>query len=239
MELPALRLRGIHLHIGSQVMDAAAYFGALEVALSFLEEARPQAGFVAEVLDVGGGMAVAYRDEQPFGIQDLARRLTGMLERECRARDLPLPEMVVEPGRAVTSGAAVTIYAIGTIKRVPGHTYVNVDGGMSDNIRPALYGSRYTMALASRRSDASREPVTVVGRHCESGDVLGRDVVLPSDLSRGDLLAVASTGAYEYAMASNYNKVGRPAIVMVRDGEARLIVRRETDDDLARLDVDD
>ena len=145
---------------------------------------------------------------------------------------------MVEPGRAITSGAAVTLYTVGTIKRLPGRTYVNVDGGMSDNIRPALYGSRYTVALASRAGEGPSQPVTVVGRHCETGDVLAREVALPADLRRGDLLAVASTGAYEYAMASNYNKVGRPAVVFVRNGSSRVVVRREGPEDLVRLDLD-
>ena len=237
LRTPGVRVAGIHAHIGSQVVDAAPYLGALEVVLSFLEEIRREVGFVAQVLDVGGGMAVTYRDERPFEPEDLGRTLGGLLARECAARGLEVPELVVEPGRAITSGAAVTLYSVGTIKRVPGRIYVNVDGGMSDNIRPALYGSRYTIELASRASQDERADVTVVGRHCESGDVLARDVALQSDLRRGDLLAVASTGAYEYAMASTYNKVGRPAVVLVADGQARVILRRETEDDLARLEV--
>ncbi len=236
MALPGLRLEGIHMHIGSQVGDAAVYLGALEVAIAFLEEARGACGFEARVLDIGGGLGVRYRDEPPLEPDDLARAVNGLLARECAARGLTVPVLIVEPGRSITSGAAVTLYEVGTVKRIPGRTYVNVDGGMSDNIRPALYGSRYTIELASRRSEAPREDAVVVGRHCETGDVLGR-VSLPSDLARGDLLAVASTGAYEYAMASNYNKVPRPAVVMVGSGEPRLILRRETEEDLARLEV--
>jgi diaminopimelate decarboxylase len=237
LSLPGLRLEGIHMHIGSQVSDAAVYLGALEVAISFLEDARDAHGFGARILDMGGGLGVRYRDEPPLEPAALALAVTGLLGRECAARGLGVPELIAEPGRSITSGAAVTLYSVGTVKRIPGRTYVNIDGGMSDNIRPALYGSKYTIALASRPSASPPDEVVVVGRHCETGDVLGR-VTLPSDVRRGDLLAVASTGAYEYAMSSNYNKVPRPAVVMVREGaEPKLILRRETEDDLARLEV--
>jgi diaminopimelate decarboxylase len=235
---PALDVLGIHLHLGSQLLDPSPYRSGVDAALDFLAEARRELGFEARLLDLGGGMGTRYRDERPVDPKHLADAVLGALAEGCRSRGLPAPELIVEPGRAITSGAAVTLYRIGSIKVIPDlRTYVAVDGGMSDNIRPALYGSRYTMALASRRSSAGSHPVTVVGRHCESGDELGRDVTLPKDLRRGDLLAVASTGAYEYAMASTYNKVGRPAVVMVDADGSRLIARREEYGDLARLDV--
>jgi diaminopimelate decarboxylase len=239
MAAPQLDLRGIHVHVGSQLLDVDPYLREVEVVLAFLAEARESVGFEAGVLDVGGGMGVRYTDEEPIGPADLGPRIREALDRGCRARGLPVPEVWVEPGRAITSGSALTLYRVGAVKEVPGtRTYVAVDGGMSDNIRPALYGSRYAVAPASRPSDAPTRPVTVVGRHCESGDVLARDVPLPADVRRGDLLAFASTGAYEYAMASTYNKVGRPAVALVRDGDTRLIARRETLEDLARLDVE-
>ena len=235
---PHLELRGIHVHVGSQLLDAAPYLGAVEVALDFLAEARSEAGFEAKVLDTGGGMGTRYTDERPPDPAELGRTIREAVAHGCARRGLPVPEVMGEPGRAVTSAAAVTLYRVGTIKEVPGiRTYVAVDGGMSDNIRPALYDSRYTVALASRGSRAEGAEVTVVGRHCESGDVLARDVALPSDLRRGDLLAFAGTGAYEYAMASTYNKVGRPAAVLLGAEGERPILRAEDASDLARLDV--
>ena len=238
LALGDLDVRGVHLHLGSQLLDSVAYLSGLEVALGFLEEAKAELGFEARVLDTGGGMGVAYTSEHPIDIPSLAASVGRALEDGCAARGLPVPELLVEPGRAITSNAAVTLYRVGSVKEVPGvRTFVAVDGGMSDNLRPALYGSRYTIALASRRSEAAPEPVTVVGRHCETGDELARDIELPGDVRRGDLLAFASTGAYEYAMSSNYNKVGRPAVTMISEGGARLVLRREDAGDLSRLEV--
>ena len=238
LSLPALDVHGIHLHLGSQLLDPGPYRRAVEVALGLLSEAKAELGFDARVLDVGGGMGVAYTDEEAVGPRDLAAAVLADLTEGCDRRGLPVPQLIVEPGRAVSSNATVTLYTVGTIKEVPGvRTFVAVDGGMSDNVRPPLYGARYTMAIASRRSGATPEAVTVVGRHCESGDVLARGLPLPADIARGDLLAVASTGAYEYAMSSSYNKVGRPAVVLVRDGRDRTILRREDDGDLGRLEL--
>ena len=234
-----LEVQGIHLHLGSQLLDSAPYRAGLAAALEFLVEAKEELGFEATTLDIGGGMGVRYTEERALGISELAADVLAELEAGCRERGLPVPQLIVEPGRSMVSGSAVTLYRVGSIKEVPDiRTFVAVDGGMSDNIRPALYGSAYTIALASRAADAVDRPVTIVGRHCESGDVLARDVGLPSDLQRGDLLAFASTGAYEYAMASNYNRVGRPAVVFVSGGRARPVARRETYDDLAKLELD-
>ncbi|HEX2069762.1 MAG TPA: diaminopimelate decarboxylase [Actinomycetota bacterium] len=239
LKLPALDVHGVHVHLGSQLLESKPYLLGINAALDFLAEARRAFGFEGRVLDVGGGMGVAYTDEAPVTAASLGAELHEVLAAGCASRDLPVPELIVEPGRAITSGAATTLYRVGSIKEVPGvRTFVAVDGGMSDNIRPAIYGSRYTVTLASRDSSSDQRVVTVVGRHCESGDVLARDVSLPTDLRRGDLIAFSSTGAYEYAMSSNYNKVGRPAVVAITNGEPRLIIRRETADDLARLDVD-
>ncbi|HVM12052.1 MAG TPA: diaminopimelate decarboxylase [Actinomycetota bacterium] len=238
LEAPELDLRGIHLHLGSQLLDASPHEAAIDVALDLLVEARRELGWTAETLDLGGGMGVAYTDERALDLRGLAATVRSRVVDGAAARGLEPPEVVVEPGRAVTAPAALTLYTVGAIKEVPGvRTYVAVDGGMSDNLRPALYGSRYTMALASRRSDAEARPATVVGRHCESGDILARDVPLPSDLRRDDLLAVAGTGAYEYAMSSNYNKVGRPAVVLATETTDRAILRREDAGDLARLEL--
>ncbi len=239
LALPALDVHGVHLHLGSQLLETKPYLLGLNAALDFLVEAGKAVGFEARVLDLGGGMGVMYTEELPVGPVALGGELQETLASGCGTRGLSVPELFVEPGRAITSGAAITLYRVGSIKEVPGvRTFVAVDGGMSDNIRPALYGSRYNVSLVSRQSAAESRVVTVVGRHCESGDVLARDVPLPADLKRGDLIALTSTGAYEYSMSSNYNKVGRPAVVAVRGGNARLILRRETAEDLARLDVD-
>jgi diaminopimelate decarboxylase len=234
-----LDVMGIHLHLGSQLLDPDPYRAGMAAALDFLAEAREATGFEARLLDIGGGMGTRYTGETPMAVAALAGEIMAELDEGSAEHGLASPGLIVEPGRSIASGSAVTIYRVGSIKEVPGiRTFVAVDGGMSDNIRPALYGSRYTIGLASRSSDAPAKAVTVVGRHCESGDVLARDVPLPEDLRRGDLLAFASTGAYEYAMSSNYNKVGRPAVIAVSEGNARLIARRETYDDLAKLDVE-
>ena len=237
--LPNLEVQGVQVHLGSQLLESKPYLLGITAGLDFLAEAREALGFKARILDVGGGMGVTYTEEVPVTPASLGAELREALESGCAVRELPVPEMIVEPGRAITSGAAITLYRVGSIKEVPGvRTFVAVDGGMSDNIRPAIYGSRYAVSLVSRESSAGSKVVTVVGRHCESGDILARDVPLPGDLKRGDLIALRSTGAYEYAMSSNYNKVGRPAVVSVSGQNVRLILRRETPDDLARLDVD-
>jgi diaminopimelate decarboxylase len=168
----------------------------------------------------------------------LAQSIRGIVDRQCQAAGLPRPRLTVEPGRGIAGPGTVTIYEVGTIKDVDGlRTYVSVDGGMSDNIRTALYDATYTCALVSRASDAPPMLSRVVGKHCESGDIVVRHAYLPSDLAPGDLLAVAATGAYCRSISSNYNHVPRPAVVAVRDGAARVIVRRESMDDLLRLDV--
>ena len=239
IEASELDVHGIHLHLGSQLLDGRPYRAGLGAGLDFLAEAKKQLGFRARTMDVGGGMGITYIEENPLPVSELATQIEADLASGCRERHLEPPALLVEPGRAIASGSALTLYRVGSIKHVPDlRTFVAVDGGMSDNIRPALYGSRYTVKLVSRSSDAEPHTVTIAGRHCESGDMLARDVALPGDVRRGDLLAFASTGAYEYSMASNYNKVGRPAVVAVSEGRPRLIARRETYEDLADLDID-
>lgn len=237
-EAGAIDLAGVHLHVGSQLLGPEPYLAAIDVALDLLAEAKETFGLEARILDTGGGMGTRYTDEEPPPPEELASAIRERVAAGCRERGLDVPELIGEPGRAISSGTAVTLYRVGTIKEVPGiRTYLAVDGGMSDNLRPALYGARYTFALASRGSEAPSAPFTVVGRHCESGDVLATDVPLPADVVRGDVLAVASTGAYEYAMASTYNKVGRPEVLLVSGGTVRTAIRRETLRDLARLDA--
>ncbi len=238
VSLPGVEFRGLHAHVGSQLLDAATFLAEADVLLDLAVDIREHVGVGVEVLDLGGGFGATYTDEVSPAPRDVAGPLLAHVREGAAARGLLAPEVVVEPGRALVANAALTLYRVGSVKRTPaGRTLAAVDGGMSDNIRPAMYGARHTLALAGRSSAAEAVPVTVVGKHCESGDVVAEDVPLPADLTSGDLVAVATTGAYTYSMASNYNKVGRPAVVAVRQGEARLLLRREDASDLDRLEV--
>ena len=236
---PDLELAGLHSHIGSQIFDTAGFEVAAHRLLELAVRIRDEHGVAIEELDLGGGFGIAYTDEDaPPEVKVLAQSIRDIVDRQCQAAGLPRPRLTVEPGRGIAGPGTVTIYEVGTIKDVDGlRTYVSVDGGMSDNIRTALYDAAYTCALVSRASDAPPMLSRVVGKHCESGDIVVRHAYLPSDLAPGDLLAVAATGAYCRSISSNYNHVPRPAVVAVRDGAARVIVRRETMDDLLRLDV--
>ncbi len=226
---PAIDLVGVHAHIGSQVFDAEFFEMAIEVLAPFVQEHQlPE-------FSVGGGLGVAYvAGEHSASIAEWG----AVVRAACAAAGIDA-HVTAEPGRALVAQAAITLYSVGTIKDIPGiRTYVSVDGGMSDNPRPVLYGSGYE-AFLPREVGADRDRiVTVVGKHCESGDILVRDAVVPADLVVGDILATPVTGAYGHSMGSNYNKVTRPAVVFVVNGEARLVVRRETLDDLLLLDVD-
>ena len=236
---PDLELAGLHSHIGSQIFDTAGFEVAAHRVLELAVRIRDEHGAEIDELDLGGGFGIAYTDEDSAPeVKELAQSIRDIVDRQCRAAGLSRPRLTVEPGRGIAGPGTITIYEVGTIKDVDGlRTYVSVDGGMSDNIRTALYDATYTCALVSRASDAPPMLTRVVGKHCESGDILVRHAYLPSDLAPGDLLAVAATGAYCRSISSNYNHVPRPPVVAVRDGQARPIVRRETLDDLLRLDV--
>ncbi|MFN8126837.1 MAG: diaminopimelate decarboxylase [Candidatus Nanopelagicales bacterium] len=239
--LPSLRLRGLHSHIGSQIFDPAGFEVAARRLVAFAAELAAD-GIATEELNLGGGMGIAYTTaDDPLDVAEMASALVGIVRRECEQAGLPLPILSVEPGRAIVGPAGVTLYTVGTIKTVDlGHgsmrTFVSVDGGMSDNIRTALYDADYTVTVANRTSDAKPMLSRVVGKHCESGDIVVRDCWLPADLAPGDLLAVAATGAYCRSMASNYNQVPRPAVMSVADGHLTTVLRRETLDDLLALD---
>jgi diaminopimelate decarboxylase len=237
--LPALELVGIHCHIGSHIFDTHGFSLAAHRMVELLATVRDEHGIELPELDLGGGHGIAYTAaDDPMSIADHAAGLRTIVERECAAAGLAVPRVVVEPGRAVVGPTTVTVYEVGTVKDLPGlRTYVSVDGGMSDNIRTALYDARYTAVLASRRSTAEPRNVTLCGKHCESGDIVVHDVPLPADLAPGDLVAVPASGAYHRSMASNYNHVPRPPVVAVSAGTSRVIVRRETEDDLLALDV--
>jgi diaminopimelate decarboxylase len=241
-----LRLVGLHSHIGSQIFDPAGFEVAAHRVVRLLAdtlETHPELADTLTTLDLGGGLGIAYTSaDDPTPPDVMAKALSDIVSREAQLAGIAVPRIAVEPGRAIAGPGTVTVYEVGTIKDVVldggmVRRYVSVDGGMSDNIRTALYDAEYTVVLASRSSDAEPMTCRVVGKHCESGDIVVRDCYLPSDIAVGDLLAVAATGAYCYVMSSNYNRVPRPAVVAVRDGDARTVLRRETDDDLMRLEA--
>jgi diaminopimelate decarboxylase len=235
---PSLRLAGLHSHIGSQIYDTAGFEVAARRVLGLAVRVRDEHGVTISELNLGGGFGIAYVDgDDPADIKVVAQNLREIVRQACADAGLPVPRLTVEPGRAIAGPGTVTLYEVGTIKDVDGlRSYVSVDGGMSDNIRTALYGADYTCLLASRESTAPAMLSRLVGRHCESGDIVVRDAYLPADLAPGDLVAVAATGAYCRSMASNYNHVPRPPVVAVRDGRARTLLRRETAADLLALD---
>jgi len=237
--LESLQLVGLHCHIGSHIFDTHGFSLAAHRMVGLLATIRDEHGIELPELDLGGGHGIAYTAaDDPMSPRDHADGLRAIVERECAAAGLAVPKVVVEPGRAIVGPTTVTLYEVGTVKELPGlRTYVSIDGGMSDNIRTALYDARYTAVLASRTSTAEPRNVTLCGKHCESGDIVVHDVPLPSDLVPGDLVAVPASGAYHRSMASNYNHVPRPPVVAVADGKARVIVRRETEDDLLALDL--
>ncbi|MEV8628042.1 diaminopimelate decarboxylase [Streptomyces sp. NPDC051079] len=235
---PRLRLTGLHCHLGSQITDVKPYLVAVRRMVGLMARTRDAHGVVLSELDLGGGHGIAYRPGDPaLDLTALARRVRSELAESCAGAGLPVPRLVIEPGRAVTGPAGVVVYRVLAVKAAPERFFVAVDGGMSDNPRPALYGVRYAPRLIGRRSGAAARRATVVGRHCEAGDVLAEDVVLPSDVHPGDLLAVPVAGAYHLSMASTYNLVGRPPVVAVAAGTSRLLVRRETQADLQARDV--
>jgi diaminopimelate decarboxylase len=239
LALPQLEFAGLHSHIGSQIFDTAGFEVAAHRVVELAARIQAEHGVVVSELDLGGGFGIAYTPEDdPPEAKSLAAGLRAIVTAQCAAFGLPVPRLTIEPGRGIVGPSTVTLYEVGTIKDVDGiRTYVSVDGGMSDNIRTALYDASYTCALASRASAAPPMLSRVVGRHCESGDIVVRHCYLPADLAPGDLLAVAATGAYCWSLASNYNHLPRPGVVAVGGGSAREIVRRETLDDLLRLDV--
>jgi diaminopimelate decarboxylase len=243
LDRPGLELRGLHSHIGSQIFVTDGFEVAARRVLRLQGQIERELGAVLPELDLGGGFGIAYTtQDDPSTPGDLARRMVKIVQDECAAEGIAVPHLSIEPGRAIAGPSTFTLYEVGTTKEVAldggaSRRYVSVDGGMSDNIRPALYGADYSCTLASRTSEATSVLSRVVGKHCESGDIVVKDEFMPADVEAGDLLAVPGTGAYCRSLANNYNHVPRAAVVAVRDGEARLILRREDEDDLLRLDV--
>lgn len=239
MAQPHIELLGYHCHVGSQVFGEDVFQRASVVMLEFSAEMQKKHGFVTRCLDLGGGYGVPYVESD--GKVDIATRIGEVAEAihgACKRLGIEEPAIFMEPGRSIAADAGMTLYTVGNVKRIPGYkNYVSIDGGMTDNPRYALYGSRYTCLPASRMDEACAMPCALVGRCCESGDIIQKDTAMPESTARGDIVAVCTTGAYNYSMASNYNRVGRPPIVMLRNGESYVAVRRETVEDICSLDL--
>jgi diaminopimelate decarboxylase len=238
LEMENIELVGLHCHIGSQIFEMASYSHAAEVMLNFAAGVRDHTGWTLSELDLGGGLGIYYfQGDNPPSIKEYADSLMAAVKRQAMEKNLPEPRVIVEPGRSISGPAGATLYTVGTIKDIPGvRKYVSVDGGMVDNPRPALYQSKYEALLANKADQPGEEVVSIAGKCCESGDMLIWDIKLPA-VEFGDILAVSCTGAYNYTMSSNYNRLPRPAMVLVKDGQADIIVQRETYADLLRNDV--
>ena len=238
LSLPHVKLAGFHCHVGSQVFDSDVYLRASDVMLSFIADMRQKYGYVPELLDLGGGYGVRYIAAQPtIDIAANIRSVAAHMERKAAALDMELPTVCFEPGRSIVADAGMTLYTVGSVKEITGYKrYVSIDGGMSDNPRYALYGSQYTCFNASRMDEPSEMRCDLVGRCCESGDVIQPDILLPETTKRGDVVAVCTTGAYNFSMASGYNRLLRPPVVMLKEGRSYVAVQRETLDDMIRLD---
>ena len=239
LSLPNIDLQGFHCHVGSQVFDSGVYLQTADIMLTFIADMDKKLSFTTQKLDLGGGYGVRYTSDDPM--IDIEENIisVGKRVRELVAQyELPMLHICMEPGRSIVADAGMTLYTMGTLKRIPGYkNYVSVDGGMADNPRFILYGSSYTL-LPATQMDAPRNMVcSVVGRCCESGDVIQENVPMPDTLKRGDLIACLTTGAYNYSMASNYNRIPRPAVVMLQDGKSYVAVKREMPEDVAKLDV--
>lgn len=237
---PHINLVGYHCHVGSQVFAEDVFERAAVVMVKYIAHIGRKFGYIAKQLNMGGGFGVRYVDTDPY--LDVSKKIADLAEAihaTCAREEVPVPTIIMEPGRSIVADAGMTLYTAGSVKRIPYYkNYVSVDGGMTDNPRYALYGSKYTCYTANRMNEARDMNCNVVGRCCESGDIIQRDVHLPSGTQRGDIIAVCTTGAYNYSMASNYNKIPLPPIVMIKDGEAKEVVRRQTFKDLIALDVE-
>ena len=239
----SLELRGIHAHIGSQIFGFESFEMLAERFVTFLAKYRDEFKKELPELDLGGGYGIAYLEgEESVNPHDAMQALAHAVKKHCSEFNLQIPKVSIEPGRAIVGPTMFTLYEVGTVKDVvlengTHRRYISVDGGMSDNIRPSLYGAEYTTILANRTSVAKKTSSRLVGKHCETGDIIIREIDLPEDIVPGDLLAVPATGAYGRSMASNYNHVPRPSVVAVKDGKARVIVRRESIEDLLALDI--
>jgi len=237
LEAGNLNLKGFHVHIGSQIFSSKSFSRAIEKLVRFSGQVYKKTGWSPAELNLGGGLGIKYSaKDKPLAIEEYVKNLAAELKKQSRLHKIKIPKVLVEPGRSIIGNAGVTLYTVGTVKTIPGvRTYVSVDGGMSDNIRPVLYGAKYEGLLANKADKKNWRKVTIAGKHCESGDVLIKDIALPG-VEESDIFCMAATGAYGYAMASNYNRQPRPAVVMVNKGRAQILIRRETYNDIVRLD---
>ncbi len=238
LKLKNIRLIGLHCHIGSQIFDSEPFAHAASIMMKFIAKIKNELGFEVSGLNLGGGFGVRYVEkDDPQKIISSVRNFTDVVKKEAAALGLSLPFLSIEPGRSIVADAGITVYTVGSVKKIEGiRTYVSVDGGMTDNPRYALYHSEYSMLLPHRPLEEPVNTYTIAGRNCESGDLLGENIQLP-EISAGDMLAVLTTGAYNYSMSSNYNRVPRPPVVMIKGGKDRLVVKRETYDDLISNDL--
>lgn len=236
---PHIELAGFHCHVGSQVFGEDIFERAAIVMLEFMAEMKEKYGFTAPILDLGGGYGVRYTDNDPYlDIEKKVGEVAAVVKETCERLHLNLPEIHMEPGRSIVADAGMTLYTVGTVKKIPGYkNYISIDGGMADNPRFALYGSEYTCLLANKMNETCDFPCSLVGRCCESGDIIQENILMPSSVGRGDIAAVCTTGAYNYSMASNYNKLPKPPIVMLSGGRDYIAVKRESFEDLCRNDV--
>ncbi|ACV62915.1 diaminopimelate decarboxylase [Desulfofarcimen acetoxidans DSM 771] len=238
LNLANVRLHGFHCHIGSQIFELESFAHAANIMMSFINNVRTETAFTAAELDLGGGLGIYYFEgDEPKPVKELADIIINEVRKQADEYCLPVPKIMVEPGRSISGPAGITLYTVGSVKDIPGiRKYVAVDGGMNDNPRPALYQSRYEAALANKMNEKETELVSIAGKCCESGDMLIKDTKLPP-AEPGDVLVVTSTGAYNYAMSMNYNRITRPAMILVNEGAAEVIVQRETFEDLIRNDL--
>lgn len=239
LKLPSLELVGLHCHVGSLCFDSKPFIDAAHIMIAFMERVREATGKTLTVLNLGGGYGVRYVESDPeFSIPENLRMVSAEIRKCCAENEFPEPRILLEPGRSIVADAGVTVYTVGSVKTITGYkSYVSIDGGMSDNPRYALYKSAYTVLNATRAAEKKDFKATVAGRLCESGDLIGEDILMARP-QRGDKLAVLVTGAYNYAMASNYNRVPRPPVVFISpDGETKVAIRRETPEDVAKLDI--
>jgi len=239
LELESINLCGFHCHLGSQIFDRQVFIDGALIMLEFVAMAKSKYGFDTHELDLGGGIGVRYLSSQEApDISDYILSLGEFLKEKCKELNIKLPLIGLEPGRSIVADAGMTLYTVGSVKKIPGYSnYVSVDGGMTDNVRYAMYEAPYTLVCPEKMNEDYSMKCYVVGRCCESGDIIQPDVMLPESIKRGDLIAVFTTGAYNYSMASNYNRIPRPALVMLEEGKASLAIRRETNEDLLRLDL--
>lgn len=238
LELDNINLVGLHCHIGSQIFETEPFKDAAEVMLNYIYDIKQETGHYIDELDLGGGFGIYYSEgDKPKKIEEYCNVILDSVEKKCEALGIKKPILTIEPGRSVVANAGITLYTVGTIKDIPGvRKYLSVDGGMTDNIRPALYGAKYGALIANKASEPMTDKVTIAGKCCESGDILIQDIQIQKAKS-GDILAILSTGAYGFSMASGYNKITRPAVVFVRNGEARLVVKRQSYEDLIKEEV--